>query len=92
MVTDSHPLAVKGGIKMAKDVTEADYMFDDKGVIHKVTTAKKLAVNPNQVVVNIRLESKSGDPMQHMVLADGIVSGDLYLQRKMENPAQTAAK
>jgi hypothetical protein len=92
MVTDTHPMAVKGGIKMAKEITDADYMFDEKGVIHKVLAAKKLAVNPNQVVVNIRLESKSGDPMQHMVLADGIVSGDLYLQRKMENPAQTAAK
>jgi hypothetical protein len=92
MVTETHPMAVKGGIKMAKDVTEADYMFDEKGVIHRVTIAKKLVVNPDQVVVNIRLESKSGDPMQHMVLADGVVSGDLFLQRKMENPAQTAAK
>lgn len=91
-VTETHPMAVKGGIKMAKDVTTSDYLFDANGIIHKVSVAKKLPVNPDQIVLNIRLESKSSDPMQHMVLADGIVSGDLFLQRKMEKPAITAAK
>lgn len=91
-VTETHPMPVKGGIKMAKDVTDSDYMFDANGVIHRVSMAKKLPVNPDQIVLNIRLESESADPMQHMVLAEGIVSGDLFLQRKMENPAATAAK
>lgn len=93
IITELHPVPVKGGLKQAKDVTTADYIYDDNGIIHRVTSAEALPVKPNTIVYNVRLEGSTTVTAEHMVLANGLVSGDLFLQRKMAGDgAQTASR
>ncbi len=89
VITEKHPVPTKAGLKMAKDVTAADYIYDHNGIIHRVTTAKALPVKRGQIVVNVRLDSGSANA-DHMIVAGGVLSGDLYLQRKLAG-ANTAA-
>lgn len=92
VVTELHPVPVLGGLKQAHDVTTNDYIFDANGIIQRVTAAKALPVKANETVFNIRLEGSDKLASEHMIQANGVISGDLYLQRKLAGEgAQTAA-
>jgi len=72
-------------IKQAQDLTNRDVILGNDGVWHKVTTITKLPVKSGQVVYNIRLDNDSWDPKDHAVEADGIVTGDLWLEDRLSS-------
>lgn len=93
VITELHPVPVKGGLKQAKDVTTEDYIYDANGILNRVTVAMALPINPNTIVYNVRLDGSTTVASEHMVLANGLVSGDLFLQRKLAGDgAQTASR
>ena len=88
VVTENHPFLVSTGLKGALNVKVGEKTISPNGTYSEITTARTLAFAPNQVVYNIRLESANDSNENHMVMGDGIVTGDLYLQRKVEGAQQ----
>jgi hypothetical protein len=54
------------------------------GAGQKVISAKELAVEFNQRVLNITLDADENFD-NHMVLADGVITGDLFVQQHADN-------
>lgn len=71
-------------VKKASELTIGDKVFGADGSFHKLTVLRKLPVKPDQVVLNIRLDTDSENPDDRMLVADGIVTGDLWLQLKLD--------
>jgi len=80
MVTNEHPMATKAGLKLAKDVMISDELKTAEGkfVLIQNISQKKYTEH----VYNFELEG-SGKDADHLVIADGLVSGELFLQNKM---------
>ncbi len=83
-VTSTHPFATTGGMKQAQHLVVGDRILASNGSYETISAAKKLPVSASQVVVNIRIDGDSSEDA-HMIMGDGIVTGDLYLQRILEN-------
>lgn len=88
-VTQKHPVPTRVRLKLAKDVVISDEIQDGQGKWHKIEKIRQQ--KPNLMVVNLALDSDSADADDHVVLADGIVSGDLFLQEKMAQTVQAQA-
>ena len=71
---------VKAKIKKASEVTTNDWIMGADGEFHKVSTAKMLPVKEGQVVYNFELDTPSNDLADHMIVAEGIVTGDVRVQ------------
>jgi hypothetical protein len=82
-VTTQHPFETQKGLKSAADLTIDDKILTSAGKYQKLTILKVLPPAKNQRVINFIVSSNSKKPIDHMVLADGVVTGDLYLQRKL---------
>jgi hypothetical protein len=52
--------------------------------IFAIDKVRPLPISANQVVYNFELEADNGEPENHALLANGYVTGDLFLQQKME--------
>ena len=83
-VTQNHPFMTKSGIKAAKDLVGDDELLGADGNFYALQGETKLPLVDGQVVYNIRLEGESENPLDHMVLANQVVTGDLFLQRLLE--------
>lgn len=81
-VTTAHPFATTAGLKQAQHLRAGDQILAQDGGYEVVSAVNKQEANAAQTVVNIRLEGDTSEEA-HMVLADGIVTGDLYLQREL---------
>lgn len=85
VVTSKHPFLTKNGVKQAEELTSSDEIAANDGSFKKITHLLKRQANKNQRVVNIAVASSSMNDQDHMVEADGIIAGDLFLQEKHEN-------
>ena len=82
-VTTEHPILTLKGIKLADQVSLEDSIQGTGLKFHRVTLKRRLPLDPNQMVYNFELEgSASAD--DHWILADGVVTGDLFLQRALK--------
>jgi len=79
-VTSSHPILTKGGMKRARDVRVGDVVFDAFGNEQTITYAREAELLPTQKVVNLALDSDSPNYMDHLVVANNIITGDLTIQ------------
>jgi len=88
-VSSTHAFITKKGPKMAMDVNLNDEVaLEDGKTLHPVERVSLvLPVDPKQQVINIKLKTNSKNPKEHAVLANGIVSGDLFLQSELEKKA-----
>jgi hypothetical protein len=91
LVTSLHPVPVRGGLKQARTVTTDDYVYDANGVIHRVLAARALPETAGRTVVNVRLDTDSSLAADHMVVAGGVLSGDLFLQRRLSGLGTVAS-
>ncbi len=82
-VTTDHPFATEIGLRSAAELSLGSKILTADGSYQAVDSYVVQAINASQVVRNIVLDGMSGDNLQHMVMADGIVTGDLYLQRQL---------
>jgi hypothetical protein len=82
-VTQGHPvyIASKGNV-IAKSVAVGDRMIDAAGGEVTITKVETLAPDSSQKVINFTLEG--GESFNdHMLIANGIRSGDLFVQRQL---------
>ncbi|WP_141731641.1 Hint domain-containing protein [Oligoflexus tunisiensis] len=83
-VTGTHPFPTQQGPKAAFELQEGDRVRTEKGtlgVIQKIASAPVEGKAP--VVWNLELEA--GDDLRdHYVLANGVVTGDLYIQTRLQ--------
>ena len=71
-------------IKKASAITRDDQILGADGQFHQVTFLRTVPVEPNQVVYNFELVSDSEHPAHHMIIADGIVTGDVLIQLRQD--------
>lgn len=88
VVTYDHPMTTKRGVVMAAEVTANDQILieGNKWVAATIETLP----SHGQTVYNFVLE---GDHQRqnHMILANGVVTGDLYLQRRIKKENENSA-
>lgn len=86
-VTGTHPFPTSEGPKAAFELQEGDRVrtaAGKPGVIQKIATVPMGGKDP--VVWNLELEG-SQDLGDHYVLANGVVTGDLYIQMRLQKKA-----
>jgi hypothetical protein len=82
-VTRDHPFISQLGLIGAKDLKPGDQVRGEDDEWKTVTSVKQDEPNPNAIVWNIELDAAEESEAHHMVLADGVVTGDLYLQNRI---------
>lgn len=82
-VTDGHPFMTQNGWKKTAELNVGDMVKSASGAFSPVTAITALPVGANlPTVYNLALEGDAAD--DHYVLANGVVTGDLYIQEKLE--------
>lgn len=81
MVTSKHPMATQNGIKAANQVSEKDLLKLADGSFTLLTKIEQKKTQHQ--VYNFELAGAADE--DHLVVANGIVSGELYLQNKISN-------
>ena len=82
-VTEDHPFPTASGIVLAKDLRRYNRIITAEDSYEQIRNLKTIH-GSKELVWNIELDSDPDD-INHYVLANGIVSGDLYLQEKYAN-------
>jgi len=77
-------------VKRADQLKVGDRVLGEDGKYYKLTVARTLPVKEGQHVFNIKLDTDSTNPDDHMVVADGIVTGDLWLQEQLGKTKKSA--
>jgi hypothetical protein len=83
-VTANHPFPTEPGLKRAKDILRGDLLFDTWGRKTPVEEVKMLPIEKRQDVYNLQLVTSSTRMEDHLILANGIVAGDIYLQENFD--------
>jgi hypothetical protein len=83
-VTQGHPFLTPLGLVQAKDLRAGDRIIDNgqENFVESVGPEVREAGTPDPTVWNFELEGEHDD--DHYVLANGIMTGDLYLQIKLQ--------
>jgi len=81
-VTTEHPMMTRTGVKQAIALTTADELRGADGKWQRVTKISREATKKN--VYNFEIDTPSSAPDEHAVLADGVVTGDLYIQSQLK--------
>ncbi len=90
-VTSKHPFMTNLGLRTAAQLAPGDRILTTGGLFRKLDVVQALPESAGQIVVNIALGSTTFAANDHMVLADGIVSGDLLLQERLENMSRLSS-
>ena len=87
-VTNGHPFLTPMGLKAAKDLQAGDLIVDngEKKKVESVTIEERKSGDKDPEVWNFEMEGASDD--DHYVLANGVMTGDLYLQIKLQKDSQ----
>ena len=70
-------------LKRARDVSLDDSILGADGQYHRVTKLLVMPQKKDQAVWNIKIDTDSARPEDHMLVADGIVTGDVEMQHKL---------
>ncbi|WP_141733789.1 Hint domain-containing protein [Oligoflexus tunisiensis] len=81
-VTSKHPFLTPTGIKAAEQLKAGDRIFGANGE-ETIRTVMEEKSPPAEWVWNFEMATDSKDPADHAILADGVVTGDLYLQEQL---------
>jgi len=85
VVTTKHPFITRAGLKQADELSKTDEIIVKGGAFRKVDRIVKRAAKKDQQVVNIAIAGPNFEASSHMLEADGVVAGDLFIQEKLEN-------
>lgn len=83
-VTEAHVVLTQEGLKRAKDLTAEDSIVDEKGSYHAIDRLEPIPPEIDQRVINFVVEGFTPEVDKHLLVSDGIVTGDLYLQNNLE--------
>ena len=88
IVSQEHPVLTASGSKPAKLLTLKDMVFDTAGKQHLLTVLKRLELEEGQRVINLDLAAATEDPSERLLLSDGIITGDIVLQKRLASEAK----
>jgi len=80
-VTTMHPMITRHGVATAISLHVGDEIMDQRGAWQKIDKLTRQVATLS--VINIELDTASTAPEDHALLADGLITGDLYLQEHM---------
>lgn len=83
-VTHDHPMATRRGLVPAEAVKLTDRLLGSDGDYHPIRVARRLPVDPDQVVINFIFVHPRDDLRDHMVSAEGMATGDWFLQQRLK--------
>lgn len=83
-VTREHAFVTKLGVKKAIDLRNDDEILQEDGGFQRISSLKASEKKPDDEVWNIEVLTDSHDAEDHVILADGIITGDLYLQESLK--------
>jgi len=83
-VTETHPFPTENEILQAKDLRPGDSVLGNGGRLLTIERVGRFFLSSDDRVWNFELEESSGSWEDHVVLANGIMTGDLVLQNKLE--------
>jgi hypothetical protein len=86
-VTSEHPMATSKGVRLAKDISIGDKLKAGHGKFVAITSIGTKEYK--DLVYNFELEGAA--ETDHLVIAEGLVSGDLYLQNKLSKESSAKA-
>jgi len=72
-------------VKRASDVTTDDFVLAGDGQFYRVTAARRLPVDEQQIVWNFEIATESTKLEDHMIVADGFATGDVKVQARLNN-------
>jgi hypothetical protein len=82
-VTSKHPFMTRQGMRQADELKIGDEIAV-KGGYRALTHVSRRPASDNQNVYNFAIATGKDGETAHMVEADGIVTGDLFLQERLE--------
>lgn len=91
-VTQHHPFKIERGLVSAADLRVGDVLQGGHGEAETILEIRREKLSKEKMVWNFELDSDSDRDEEHFVLADGIVTGDLYLQHKLEGPKKAKGR
>ncbi|MCX6131385.1 MAG: Hint domain-containing protein, partial [Proteobacteria bacterium] len=83
-VTEEHPFPSKRGLLPAASLKAGDQVADGQDGYETIESIELRQYEKSPIVWNIELEA-GADAIEHYVLADGVVTGDLFLQKSLKN-------
>jgi hypothetical protein len=83
VVTSKHPFITSKGLKQAKDLVAGDEIAVKNGY-KKIGHVLHRKADKSQQVFNFALATGKDGEIMHAVEADGVVTGDLFLQERLE--------
>lgn len=72
-------------MRQARSLKVGDSVLASDGQMHKLVEIKVLPIKADQKVVNIELDGPDNSPADHMVLSEGLVTGDYLVQLKINS-------
>lgn len=80
-VTQEHPILTADGMKRANQVKVGDRILDAAGNEQELQYVRLAELVDGQKVVNFELDVDSSDPIDRLIVADNMTSGDLAVQQ-----------
>lgn len=85
-VTGKHPFPTRSGIKVAHNLEEGEEIQLGDGTWTAISSIESVPPgNRLPVVWNIEVDASNQDLSAHHLLANGVVTGDLYIQTRLES-------
>jgi hypothetical protein len=79
--SEFHSNAVR--VKKANEITTSDKLLGKGGTFEQVSTVRILPVDPKQEVYNLELELDTMQLKDHLIVANGVVTGDYLVQQQL---------
>jgi hypothetical protein len=83
-VTTKHPMLTDRGIIKAKDVSKNDKLKIQDGSFEAINSIEEIKISTNSNVHNLELDVVGDKFEDHLVIADGVITGDLFVQQKLQ--------
>ena len=80
-VTQEHPVLTSDGMRRASTVKVGDRIVDAAGKERVLEYVRLAEIVEGQRVVNFELDVDSSDPIDRLIIADNMISGDLVVQQ-----------
>jgi hypothetical protein len=83
-VTEVHPFRTPKGWFRIKDLKEGDLVLHSNDQFEPISKLELLFAYDEHMVANVEIDAESNLLDEHYLLADGIVTGDLFIQEILE--------
>lgn len=81
-VTNTHPMITQRGVIKAEDVKHSDLFLTNSGELMRVESIETYITQKD--VYNLHLVSEDGKDVEGGIVAEGIITGDLDMQQKLQ--------